>query len=110
MLVTPRNFCTVSITLAGSVRSSLPSKTRIWHFEKGERQLNLLFVCLVLVFLGLRVFPGWGSNRNWSFRPGPQPRQRGIRAASVTHTSAHSNTGSLTHEQGQGLNLRPHRY
>lgn len=34
VLVTPRNFCTVSITLAGSVRSSLPSKTRIWKEEK----------------------------------------------------------------------------
>lgn len=34
VLVTPRNFCTVSITLAGSVLSSLPSKTRIWKTEK----------------------------------------------------------------------------
>ena len=34
----------------------------------------------------------------------------GIRASSVTYTTAHGNAGSLTPEQGQGLNPSPHGY
>lgn len=41
-LVTPRNFWTVSITLAGSVRSSLPSRTRICKKEGRAVSSHLL--------------------------------------------------------------------
>uniref|UniRef100_A0A8D1EBR9 VWFA domain-containing protein n=1 Tax=Sus scrofa TaxID=9823 RepID=A0A8D1EBR9_PIG len=41
-----------------------------------------------------------------SHQPTPQPQQCGIRAASSTYTTAHSNTGSLTHSARPGtLNL-----
>ena len=38
----------------------------------------------------------------------PQLQQRQIRAVSAVYTTAHGNTGSLTPERGQGLNLCPH--
>ena len=38
----------------------------------------------------------------------PEPQQRGTRAASVTYTTAQPDTQPP--EQGQGLNLCPHRY
>ena len=38
-----------------------------------------------------------GSNRSCSHRPMSEIQQQGIRATSVTHTTAHSNAGSLTH-------------
>ena len=38
-----------------------------------------------------------GCNWSCSRRPTPQPQQCGIPAASATYTTAHSNTGSLTH-------------
>ena len=42
-------------------------------------------------------FPGQGSN--WSCRclPTPEPQQYQIRAVSSTYTTAHGDTGSLTH-------------
>ena len=42
-------------------------------------------------------FPGQGSNWSYSCWPTPQSEQCHIWAASVTYTSAHGNTGSLTH-------------
>ena len=45
-----------------------------------------------------------------SCRPTPEPQQRQIRAASATYTTAHSNTGCLTTEQGQGSNPQPHSF
>ena len=53
-------------------------------------------------------FPGEGANWSCSHRPTPQPQQHGIQAASVAHTTAHGNIGSLTTEQGQGSNTHPH--
>ena len=41
-------------------------------------------------------------------KPTQGPQQRRIRAASATYTTAHGNAGSLTPEQGQGLNPQPH--
>ena len=38
----------------------------------------------------------------------PEPQQHGIRAASVTYTTAHGNAKSLAYEQGQESNLHPH--
>ena len=46
---------------------------------------------------GIWRFPGWGSNQSCSCRPTPEPQQCGIQAASATYTTAHGNTGSLTH-------------
>ena len=44
-----------------------------------------------------------GSNRSCSRRPTPQPQPCQIRAASVTHSTAHSNAGSLTHCMRPGI-------
>ena len=38
-----------------------------------------------------------GSNWSYSLWPTPQPQQCRIQATSVTYTTAHGNTGSLTH-------------
>ena len=42
-------------------------------------------------------------NRSCSCQSIPQPQQRQIRATSVTHTTAHGNTGSLTHWARPGI-------
>ena len=39
-----------------------------------------------------------------------QLQQLRIWAASVTYTTAHGNSRSLTYDQGQELNLNPHGY
>ena len=44
-----------------------------------------------------------GSNQRCSCRPAPQPQQGVTRATSVTYTTAHSNTVSLTHWVGPGI-------
>ena len=38
-----------------------------------------------------------GSNRSCSCRPTPESQQHGLPAASATYTTAHGNSGSLTH-------------
>ena len=43
------------------------------------------------------IVPGQGSNCSSSCWSMAQPQQRGIRAASVTYTTARGKTGSLTH-------------
>ena len=63
---------------------------------------NLKFtIYLFIVFLGLHLrhmeVPRLGANQSWSRWPTPQPQPCQIRAASVTYTTAHANTGSLTH-------------
>ena len=45
--------------------------------------------CLEVTRLGVKL--------SYSCHPTPQPQQRGIRATSVTYTTAHGNAGSLTH-------------
>ena len=52
---------------------------------------------------GIWRFPGYGWNRSCSRWPTPQPRQRQIRAASVTYTIAPGNTGSLAHGARPGI-------
>ena len=42
-------------------------------------------------------FPGQGLNWSCSCQPTPQSQQLKIQDESVTYTTAHSNTGSLTH-------------
>jgi len=64
--------------------------------------------CLfIFVFLGLHPWymevPRLGQNRSCSCWPAPQPQQCGIQAASATYTTAHSNTGSLTHWARPGI-------
>ena len=50
-------------------------------------------------------FPASGLNPSHSCRPTPQPQQQGIRAMSVTYTTAHGtpHTGSLTHWTRPGI-------
>ena len=59
------------------------------------------FFLVFLSFLGPHPWhmevPRLGSNRSCSRRPMPGPQQRGIRAEPATYTTAHRNTGSLTH-------------
>ena len=50
---------------------------------------------------GIWRFPGQGSS--WRYGHRPIPQQHGIRAASATHTTAHSNAGSSTHQARPGI-------
>jgi len=45
------------------------------------------------------------SSMSCSCQPQPQPQQHGIWAASATYTTAHRNTGSLTHWARPGIEL-----
>ena len=73
------------------------------HYKYGTRRTPLFisFFFLFSVLLGPHLkhkkFPGWGSHWSYSCRPMPQPQQLGIRATSASYTTAHGNTGSLTH-------------
>ena len=64
-----------------------------------------LFICFA--FQGCThstcTFPGQGSNQSHSCRPMLQPQQHRIRATSVTYTTGHSNTRSLTHRMRPGI-------
>ena len=42
-------------------------------------------------------FPGWGSHQSYSCQPMSQTQQHRIQATSATYTTAHGNTGFLTH-------------
>ena len=53
--------------------------------------------------------PGLWVKLELQLRPTPQPQQPWIWATSVNYAAACGNAGSLTHEQGQGSNLQPHR-
>ena len=72
-----------------------------WHYF-----IYLLFFCL-LSFLGLYPWhmevPRLGSNWSYSCQPTPQPQELGIRGVSVTYTTAHGNTRSLTHWARPGV-------
>jgi len=48
-------------------------------------------------------FPGYGSSQSYSCRPMPRSQQRGIQAMSLTYTTAHDNSGSLTHRARAGI-------
>ena len=50
------------------------------------------------------------SNQSCSCQPKPKPQQSQIQAVSATYTTAHGNSGSLTHWRSQGLNPSPHGY
>ena len=62
--------------------------------------LFVSFVCFCLFRAAPAAYGGSrarGSNQSYSCWLTPQPHQCGIRATSVTYTTGHSNTGSLTH-------------
>lgn len=59
---------------------------------------------------GIWKVPGWRSDQSCSCRPTPQPQQHQIQAASSNYAAACGNTGSLTTERDQGLNLHPHEH
>ena len=53
--------------------------------------------------MGTWRFPGYGSNQSYSRQPRPQPQQWGIRAVSMSYTTAHGNAGSSTHWERPGI-------
>ena len=55
---------------------------------------------------GIWKFPGQGKSRSCSC----QPQEHLIRAESATYTTAHGNTGSLTHQARPGIEPSPHGY
>ena len=72
--------------------------------------LSFFFCFLFLSFCLLRATPGgtwrfpdqW-SNWSYSCQPMLQLQQRQIQASSATYTTAHGNTGSLTHQARPGM-------
>ena len=90
---------------------------------KGSFNLNILYLKFVYLFFHFFVcfffflgpdprhmeVPKLGANWSCSCWPTPQPPQQcQSQATSMTYTTAHSNTGSLTCDQGQGLNPHLH--
>ena len=65
-----------------------------------SRKECILFIYLLIVFLVWHPrpvdVPSLGLHWSCSCQPTPQPQQHGIKATSVTYTTAHSITGSLT--------------
>ena len=55
------------------------------------------FFFVFLPFLGLLPRHMEVPRLGVELEPKPEPQQRGIRAASATYTTAHSNAESLTH-------------
>ena len=66
---------------------------------KSIKMLNI--VIIIVSFLGLHPqhmeVPRLGVQSEYGCRPTPQPQQQQIRVTSATYTTAHGNTGSLTH-------------
>ena len=92
----------------GQGRCLLDLGDKDWMLPNLFRQLPLLFLLsffLLFFFLGLHLqhmeVPRLGSNWSCCCRPMPQPRQ--IWAASLTYTTAHGNTRSLTHWMRPGI-------
>ena len=86
--------------LSGCILNHLPSSTKASHL--------ILIIIIILSFS--RAAPtahggsqARGSNWSRSHQPTPEPQQRGIRAASASHTTAHGNAGSLTHWARPGI-------
>ena len=76
----------------------------VWFISQylpGISKLSLLLSSFLFCFQGHRCsiwrFPVQGWNWSYSCRPTPEPQQHGIRDMSVTYTTAHGNTKSLTH-------------
>ena len=66
-----------------------------------KNSLFIFYFFVFLPFLGPLLWhmevSGWGVNWSCSHQPMPEPQQCRIQAMSATYTTAHGNTGSLTH-------------
>ena len=77
--------------------------------QEARRSYLFIFFLFFFFFCFFRAAPsayGGSQARGLSSRIcscWPQPQQRGIRAASSTHTTAHRNAGSLTHWVKPGI-------
>ena len=73
---------------------------------------KVLFYFILYCFLGPHLWhmevPRLGVKLELQLPATPQQHQ--ISAVSATYTAAHSHSGSLTTERGQGSNLHPHGY
>ena len=82
-----------------------------WHFSYYALSCKIfvcLFVCFIFLFRpSLEAFPGQRLNCNCSCHPIPQPQLCQIWAVSVTYTRGLSNTRSLTHWGGPGIEPTP---
>ena len=78
-----------------------------YYLLKPEASSHLRFLPLVYYFLLFRATPaayeGPRLGRIGATAAAAMPQQRGIRSASATYTTAHSNAGSLTHPARLGI-------
>ena len=102
-----------------NLHNCLPLKLSLWsrvildltfpHSVSNQVWEKFFFFFFVIYFFFLRLHlwnmevPSQGPNWNCSCWPTPQPQKRGIRAASVTYTTAHGNVGSLTQRVRPGI-------
>ena len=93
------------------------SETAEWNGKRGMNfiPVSVFFFFFFLFFfflcsLGPHLVPRLGMDRNYSFWPTPQPQQHRIWAASATYTTAHGNTGSLTHWARPGIKPATSRF
>ena len=82
----------------------ISSNTEWWQVSEA---INPVFIFSFWSFqgrtCGIRRSPGYGSNWSYNCWPTPQPQQCRIRVPSLTYTTAHGNTGSLTHCARPGI-------
>ena len=107
-------WCLFKMWIRGFPCTRKMMETRAWW---SFSRLFSFFLSLFLSFFhgctrGIWKFPG--PNQSCSCWPTPQPQQCGIQAMSLTYTTAHGNTGSLTHwvrpQWDAGLNPHPQGY
>ena len=105
-LVYTNTFCMTQFKYL--VRSSSSFQEGLLNIPVGTLFCN--YKILRLFFLLFRATPvAWwssqarGLNQSYSCQPTPQPQQHRLRATSATCTTAHSNTGSLTHWARPGI-------
>ena len=77
------------------------------HFSIDSKKKEFFFFCLFVFSRAAPEAYGGSQARGWigavAAKPTPEPQQHGIRAMSANYTTAHSNTGSLTHWVSQGM-------
>ena len=87
-------------------REGLPSRAANLH-PHDLKEIQALFIHL-FILLSMATTMAFGGSQargpiSYSRRPTPQPQQRGIRAASMTYTTAHGNARSLIHWARPGI-------
>ena len=92
-------FVCVCVCVCISFRETIFEKSPKFLLRVGISQIFLFIYLFILLFrVALAAYGRFsGQGSSCSCQPTPQPQQHGIPAVSVTYTTAHGNSGSLTY-------------